>query len=154
MISLRFQETLNNWTPLFVFFYCKYFKFEYINIFAYSPFHKTSPKSSLQVNWISVRFYEMAVIQIPNIFLLYILVYSWSLDVPAINICLFNKKKPYVWLGSVSGSCRTTKVRVPHTPLDFVVHNFSVHFFLWWKKKNFCLVAQWVLPPPSYWSDN
>ena len=125
--------------PSFCLFYSKYFKFEYINIFAYSPFHKTSPKSSLQVNWISVSFYEMAVIQIPNIFLLYILVYSWSLDVPAIIICLFNKKKPYVWLGSVFWSCRTTKVRVPHTPLDFVVHNFSVHFFLWGKKK--CLLS-------------
>ena len=25
----------------------------------YSPFHKTLPKSSLQIHWISVRFYEM-----------------------------------------------------------------------------------------------
>ena len=25
----------------------------------YSPFHKTLPKSSLQMHWISVRFYEM-----------------------------------------------------------------------------------------------
>ena len=25
----------------------------------YSPFHKTLPKSSLQLHWISVRFYEM-----------------------------------------------------------------------------------------------
>ena len=25
----------------------------------YSPFHKTLPKSSLKMNWISVRFYEM-----------------------------------------------------------------------------------------------
>ena len=27
----------------------------------YSPFHKTLPKSSLQMHWISVRFYEMGV---------------------------------------------------------------------------------------------
>ena len=27
----------------------------------YSRFHKTSPKSSLQLHWISVRFYEMGV---------------------------------------------------------------------------------------------
>ena len=28
-------------------------------ILLYSPFHKTLPKSSLQMHWISVRFYEM-----------------------------------------------------------------------------------------------
>ena len=26
---------------------------------SYSPFHKTSPKSSLKMHWISARFYEM-----------------------------------------------------------------------------------------------
>ena len=30
----------------------------------YSPFQKTLPKSSLQMNWVSVRFYEMGDIQI------------------------------------------------------------------------------------------
>ena len=29
------------------------------NIFRYRPFHKTLPRSSLQINLISVRFYEM-----------------------------------------------------------------------------------------------
>ena len=29
--------------------------------FYVSPFHKTLPKSSLKVHWISVRFYEMGV---------------------------------------------------------------------------------------------
>ena len=29
---------------------------------SYSPFHKTLPKSGLQVHWTSVRFYEMGVI--------------------------------------------------------------------------------------------
>ena len=28
-------------------------------LFIYSPFHKTLPKSSLRMHWISVRFYEM-----------------------------------------------------------------------------------------------
>ena len=27
--------------------------------FNYSPFHKTFPKSSLQIHWISVKLYEM-----------------------------------------------------------------------------------------------
>ena len=27
--------------------------------YIYSPFHKTMPRSSLQIHWISVRFYEM-----------------------------------------------------------------------------------------------
>ena len=28
-------------------------------IFVYSPFHKTLPRTSSQMHWISVRFYEM-----------------------------------------------------------------------------------------------
>ena len=32
----------------------------YFNIIVYSPFHKTLPKSSLQMHWNSVRFYEMS----------------------------------------------------------------------------------------------
>ena len=36
-------------------------------ILIYSQFHKTLPKSSLQMHWISVRFYEMG----DNIFFLY-----------------------------------------------------------------------------------
>ena len=31
----------------------------YFQLFFYSQFHKTLPKSSLQMHWISVRFYEM-----------------------------------------------------------------------------------------------
>ena len=31
--------------------------------FLYSPFHRTLPKSSLQIHWISARFYEMVDLQ-------------------------------------------------------------------------------------------
>ena len=31
----------------------------YYFLFVYRPFHKTLPKSSVQMHWISVRFYEM-----------------------------------------------------------------------------------------------
>ena len=35
--------------------------------FKYSPFHKNLPRSSLQMHWISVRFYEMGDIQIYSV---------------------------------------------------------------------------------------
>ena len=31
------------------------------DFFKYSPFHKTLPKSSLRMHWISVRFYEISI---------------------------------------------------------------------------------------------
>ena len=53
--------------PLIIFYYhyhiwSKLYVFDldfFLNFFKYSPFHKTLPKSSLKMHWISVRFYEI-----------------------------------------------------------------------------------------------
>ena len=49
----------------------KHFSLYLYKILKYSLFHKTLSRSSIQINWISVRFYEMGDIKILKVFFLY-----------------------------------------------------------------------------------
>ena len=59
-----------------------FIKFPSSNDPKYSTFHKTLPNSSLQMHWISVRFYEMGVILIEY------LQSSWSSCLCSFSYCL------------------------------------------------------------------
>ena len=53
------KKSLKNNNQLLIIYLFRRFSIKLIVIFRYSQFHKTIPRSSLHIHWISVRFNEM-----------------------------------------------------------------------------------------------
>ena len=111
----------------------------------YSPFHKTLPKTSLEMHWISVRFYEMGDMwersgrftYFSNPAYLYSLGLHNSSNLKSQIRRMYHKgrnRQKYVFFSGL-----TTKGWVP--PLDLSGSYFLslVHLFLWWKKLFLCV---------------